>query len=140
MLEQSKPAYPPGSAQLDYLLKTPFRYHPPRLHGSRFGRASPGEGVFYAAEQRRTALAEHAFWQRRFFAASPGTPLPRLEVRLTVFSIEYDSGACLDLTKPPLSRYRDIWTDPDDYTQTQALGDRARAEGVDMLRYESVRD
>lgn len=36
MLEASKPPLPQGTARLDYLLATPFRY-PPLPHGSRFG-------------------------------------------------------------------------------------------------------
>ena len=46
MLEASKPPLPKGTARLDYLLATPFRY-PPLPHGSRFGgRHEPS--LFYA--------------------------------------------------------------------------------------------
>lgn len=140
VLEASKPRYPEGTEHLHYLLRTPFRYRPPRRLGSRFGRPVPGQGVFYAAEHRVTALAEFAFWRRRFFQAAAGVRLPRNEERLTVFTVDYASRRCLDLTQPPLSEDRAVWTHPDDYSGTQALADSARSCGTEVIRYESVRD
>ena len=52
LLEESKPR---SFAPLDYLLATPFRY-PPGLRGSRF-RSAADPGVFYGAEEQRTACA-----------------------------------------------------------------------------------
>lgn len=140
LLEPSKPPYPAGTEHLHYLLKTPFRYYPPRTHGSRFRRAMAGEGVYYASEQVRTALAEIAYYRIRFFQASPGTPLPKNEERLSVFSVEYGTERGLDLTEPPLNSDRALWTQPDDYRATQDLVSHAREAGLDVLRYESVRD
>ncbi len=140
LLEVAKPPYPAGTEHLHYLLKTPFRYYPPRTHGSRFRRPMAGEGVYYASEHVRTALAEIAYYRIRFFQASPGTPLPKNEERLSVFSVEYGTERGLDLTEPLLNRDRASWTHPIDYTATQQLADAARAAGVDALRYESVRD
>ena len=48
LLEASKPAPSAGTAKLDYLLATPFRY-PPMQGGSRF-RAATDPGVFYGGE------------------------------------------------------------------------------------------
>lgn len=139
ILEQTKPPYPPEAAHLHYLLKTPFRY-PPSPFGSRWRRPNDGHGVFYCAEAIRTALAEFSYWRRRFIEASPGTPLPRAQEALTVFSVAWRSRRRLDLTRPPLDADRELWTHPEDYTATQALAGEARRAGIDVIRYESVRD
>jgi len=140
VLESTKPPYPPGCEKLHYLLKTPFRYGAPRPHGSRFRPAGPGEGAFYAAEAVRTALAETAFYRLLFFEAMAQPRYPTRPVPLTVFAARYRSGQCLDLTRPPLTADRAWWTDPCDYTHTQALAQRAREAGIQVIRYESVRD
>lgn len=139
ILDASKPPYPPGTEGLHYLLKTPFRY-PPSPYGSRFRRPFEGRGVFYCAEALRSSLAETAYWRRRFLEASPGTPLPANQQLLTAFSVGYRTRRGLDLTREPLVRDRAAWTDPDDYGATRALADAAREAGVEVLRYESVRD
>ena len=64
ILEASKPRAPASAAGLDYLLATPFRY-PPWGRGSRF-RSAADPGVFYAADERRTACAELGYWRWRF--------------------------------------------------------------------------
>lgn len=140
ILETNKPPYPPEAAGLHYLLKTPFRYYPAQPNGSRFRRPGAGAGVFYAAEHIRTALAEFAYYRFRFFHASPGTPLPRNEERLTAFSTRYVTARELDLRLPPLDRDRDAWTHPRDYSATQTLAEQARVAAIESVRYESVRD
>ncbi len=140
LLESSKPAYPASARRLHYLLKTPFRYRPPKRYGSRFRRPYAPHGVFYGAEHRRTALAELAYHRYRFFAASQGTDLPQLQERLTVFEARYATARGLDLTRGALAESRAVWTDPADYTATQALGERAARAGIAAIRYESVRD
>lgn len=140
ILEQSKPRYPPGAERLDYLLKTPFRYPPVAQSGSRFRRPDDRHGVFYASEQVRTALAEMAYYRVRFFEASPKTPLPRNEERLTAFSVTYQTLRGIDLTHAPLNRDRAAWTHPSDYAATQALAVTAREAGVTAIRYHSARD
>lgn len=56
ILDEAKPRYPPEVLGLHWLLATPFRYWP-LPGGSRFRRrADPG--VFYGAEDRKTACAE----------------------------------------------------------------------------------
>src|SRR4029450_12027780 len=57
MLEASKPPLPKGTARLDYLLATPFRY-PPLPYGSRFGGRHEAS-LFYAARGVTTVLAEY---------------------------------------------------------------------------------
>ena len=71
ILEASKPALPQQVRALHYLLATPFRYRPHA--GSRF-RGAFEAGVWYGAEQLRTALAEKSYWRLRFLLDSPGTP------------------------------------------------------------------
>jgi hypothetical protein len=115
LLDADKPPYPLEAEGLHYLLKTPFRYHPPAPHGSRFRRYLVDSGVFYASEQIRTALAEFGYWRLKFFRDAPAAALPRLEERKR-------------------------WVNPDDYSHTQALADRARQAGIEVIRYESVRD
>lgn len=137
---QSKPAYLPGTEHLDYLLKTPFRYRPPKRSGSRFRAPFQGYGVFYGAEAVRTALAEFAYHRYRFFRASPGTDLPQGEEALTVFAVDYATESGIDLTQLPLSRDRPLWTAPADYAAPQTLGFRASEAGIGAIRYESVRD
>lgn len=140
LLEQSKPPVPESACHLHYLLQTPFRYRPPKPHGSRFRPPHAPWGVFYASERRSTALAEFIYHRYRFFAASEGTALPRTEQRLTVFAADYGTDRGLDLTREPLVRNRTLWIDPDDYTACQRLGHHAHAAGVGALRSESVRD
>jgi hypothetical protein len=140
LLDADKPPYPLEAEGLHYLLKTPFRYHPPAPHGSRFRRYLVDSGVFYASEQIRTALAEFGYWRLKFFRDAPAAALPRLEERLTVFSARYATRHRLDLTQAPLSKDRKRWVNPDDYSHTQALADRARQAGIEVIRYESVRD
>ncbi len=136
VLEESKPALPPAAQRLHYLLATPFRYRPHT--GSRF-RQPFEAGVWYGAEHLRTALAEKSYWRLRFLLDSPATPDLK-PVPHTAFSAAVRSGAALDLTREPFVRERSAWTDPRDYSRTQALGEAARAAGVVCIRYESVRD
>lgn len=139
ILEETKPPYPSGTKSLHYLLKTPFRY-PPSPWGSRFRRAGSGFGVFYCAEELRTSLAEFSYWRRHFILASLGTPLPRAQESLTAFQVAYRTDREIDLMAPPLVADRKHWTHPTDYSATQSLADEARLAGIDVIRYESVRD
>jgi len=71
LVQDTKPAVPPECRHLHYLLATPFRYGAAYPTGSRFRRAGLSEGVFYAAEEPHTAVAELVFWRLLFFAESP---------------------------------------------------------------------
>lgn len=135
LLEGSKPA-PPGPPR-HYLLTTPFRYPPPHPGGSRF-RGATDAGVFYGAEERRTACAELGYWRWRFLLDSP--KLPRLEpLPQTLFQVRIECRA-VDLTAPPLSRDAALWRHPSDYSACQQLALGARAAGAGAIRYASVRD
>lgn len=139
-IQATKPPLPPGGDALHYLLSTPFRYGAPYPTGSRFRRAGLTEGVFYAAEQPHTALAEIVFYRLLFYAESPGTPWPANAAEYTAFSAAYETSQGVDLTKGKLAKDKTQWTHPTDYAACQALADSARAAGINVIRYQSVRD
>ena len=65
ILDESKPKVPESCRHLDFLLFTPFRYRP-YPHGSRFRPAGMTNGVFYAAQEYETAVAELAYYRMKF--------------------------------------------------------------------------
>jgi len=136
VLERTKPRVTPELARLHYLLSTPFRY-PPGMHGSRF-RSAADAGVFYAAEERRTACAEVGYWRWKFLSDSAGLgslgPAPQ-----TLFQVKV-KGKGVDLRRKPFARDEAKWRHPTDYAATQAFARAARAAPVALIRYESVRD
>ena len=138
LVEASKPPVPREVARLGlhWLLFTPFRYAPPP-GGSRF-RGPNDPGVFYGADQPRTACAEVGYWRWRHLRDSPGiAAMPQRPQ--TVFRVPV-AGRAVDLRVPPFDLDRVTWTDRTDYTGCQALARTAREAGVQWLRYESVRD
>ena len=139
ILNRSKPPIPEECAGFHYLIYTPFRYAPYPV-GSRFRRDGQREGVFYGSEKIATAVAEIAFYRLLFFLESPDSILPSAPVEHTVFSVGCDSKRLIDLTLPPLDRDADLWTHPVNYGPCQALADAARTAGIEIIRYESVRD
>jgi hypothetical protein len=136
LLEQSKPRLPAGTEGRHYLLTTPFRYR--SLHGSRFRRAG-SPGIWYGAASVKTACAEVAYWRWRFLMDSAGLKDGDLLTEHTVFCATVQ-GTALDLTAEPWVLGRASWTHGEDYGQTQALADAAKARRVQWLQYESVRD
>ena len=136
ILDEGKPPVPPGAARLHYLLFTPFRYPPPP-GGSRF-RGPVDPGVFYAAEEVRTACAELGYWRWRHLLDSPA--LTAMPIRpQTVFRTAL-AARTVDLRAAPFVRDRAAWTAPADYSACQRFGAVARAAEVEAIRYESVRD
>jgi hypothetical protein len=140
LLEAVKPPVPAACRHLHYLLATPFRYGAVYPSGSRFRRAGRTDGVYYASEQVRTAIAELAFWRLLFFAESPETPWPDNAGLYTAFAADLVTASAIDLARPPLVRDAALWRDPVDYGPCQMLADNARAAGVELIRYASVRD
>lgn len=140
ILEETKPAVPPECRHLDYLLSTPFRYGAVYPQGSRFRRAGRTPGVYYAAERPETAAAEMVFYRFLFFAESPQTPFPDDAADYTAFSADLHANRALDLIAEPLVRDAVHWTDPTNYAACQDLADAARAAGVELIRFRSVRD
>jgi hypothetical protein len=136
MLDAAKPAAPAATTHLHWLLFTPFRYPPPP-GGSRF-RGSNDPGVFYGADEIRTACAELGYWRWRHLLDSPAlTSMPTRPQ--TVFQVKVETVA-VDLRAVPFVRDRRHWTDRDSYARCQRFGRAARAAGVGAIRYESVRD
>ncbi|MEO8225659.1 MAG: RES family NAD+ phosphorylase [Gammaproteobacteria bacterium] len=138
VLEEAKPPLAADCAGLHWLLVTPFRYRPP-APGSRFRRPDD-PGVLYGAEDRQTACAESGYWRLRFWLDSAGLATRPASLQLTLFEFHGASPTALDLTRPPLAADRQLWTARDDYRATQQLAVQARAAGVGLLRYESVRN
>ena len=136
ILDDSKPALTAAPRSLHYLLFTPFRY-PPLPSGSRF-RGPYDPGVFYGAEEARAACAELGYWRWRLLVDSPQLPsippVPQTLFRTAV------AGRAVDLRAPPLSERKRQWTDPVDYSACQKFARDARDEGIQIIRYESVRD
>jgi RES domain len=139
MIDEVKPRVPPNCEHLHFLLQTPFRYAP-YPHSSRFRRANSYPGVFYGAEAQLTAVTELAFYRMLFFQEAPGMVLPALPVEHRAYAVECSTEKAFDLIEPPFDQNRALWTDYSDYAACQALADRARLEGVDVIRYQSVRD
>lgn len=136
LLEGSKPRVPQASAELDYLLATPFRYDP-RRGGSRF-RALTDPGVFYGAQTARTACAELGYWRWRFL--KDAVDLERLEpVAHTAFRVEIKTTA-VDLRLPPFDADAALWMHPTDYGPTQVFARTAREAQIGSIIYRSVRD
>ena len=138
LIEEVKPEFPPDCAGLHYLLATPFRYAP-YPYGSRFRRAGQRDGVFYGARRIETAAAELAFYRLLFFRESPDMKLPSRAVEHTAFSVRV-RGAAADLTRSPFIAEKQRWEHLTDYADCQDLADQARAAGVEILIYRSVRD
>lgn len=99
--------------------------------GSRF---SDGRyGMFYAARERETAVAETRYHHARFLAATAQGPM-HLPMRLYQVHIE---ARLHDLR--PAGAVDPAVMSPDDYGAARALGARLRAEGSAGVVYRSVR-
>jgi hypothetical protein len=136
VLDDDKPPVPPAARHLDYLLFTPFRYPPPP-GGSRF-RGEIDTGVFYAADEVRTACAELGYWRWRHLCDTPSIDAMPLRAQ-TVFRVKF-ATVMIDLRKPPFVAERARWTDPADYAACQAFARTAREASIGAIRYQSVRD
>jgi len=99
--------------------------------GSRF---SDGEhGVFYAARDRATAVAETRHHHGRFLAA---TRQPPMHLPMRLYHVVIDARLH-DLR--PAGSVPSAVHDPEDYAVSQALGRRLRVEGSAGVAYRSVR-
>ena len=99
--------------------------------GSRF---SAGRyGVFYAARERATAVAETRYHHGRFLAA---TAQPAMHLPMRLYNVVID--ARLHDLRPASSVPAAVY-DPKDYGAAQALGARLHAAGSAGVVYRSVR-
>ncbi len=99
--------------------------------GSRFSDGS--FGVFYAARDRATSVAETRYHQARFMTATRQGPM-HLPMRLYTVAID----ARLHDLRPEGAAPSAVH-DPDDYGAGRALGGRLRAAGSAGVAYRSVR-
>lgn len=139
ILDESKPKVPESCRHLDFLLFTPFRYRP-YPHGSRFRPAGMTDGVFYAAQEYETAVAELAHYRMKFYQDSPGLEAPDNAPEYTAFQVDVKTPFALDLTADPFVQYEEFWTRHTDYGPCQALAETAREAGVEVILSRSVRD
>jgi|SRR5665213_3291476 len=139
IIENSKPTIPVECRHLNFLLSTPFRYGAPYPIGSRFRRAGLTSGVFYASALARNAMTELAFSRLLFFADSPLTPWPKNPGEYTAFAVLFATERAIDLTIPPMDSRRAVWRHPTDYAPCQSLAEAARAEEIEVIKYESAR-
>lgn len=140
IIEDTKPKIPPECRHLHYLLATPFRYGSPYPIGSRFRKAGRSPGVFYASEHADTAIAELCFARLLFFADLPALRWPQEAGEYTAFSVEYATSNAIDLTLAPFVDRAAAWGHVTDYAACQELATIARRDGIDLIKYRSVRD
>ena len=136
LVEAVKPPALIGT-RLPYLLFTPFRY-PPLQHGSRFGPRRE-RGLWYGAEELRTAFAEVAYYRLVFLEGSRAK-MDLITTALTAFTVRMRSAHGVNLEAPPFDSYRDAISSRVSYFESQALGSAMRAAGVELFRFRSARD
>jgi RES domain len=101
------------------------------VQGSRF---SAGQyGVFYAARQRSTAVAETRYHHGRFLAATQEAPM-HLPMRLYHVAVDAKLHDLRPDNSVPMAVYH-----PNDYRAPQALGAQLLAAGSAGVAYRSVR-
>lgn len=99
--------------------------------GSRFSDGR--HGMFYAARDRATAIAETRHHHARFLAA---TAQPAMHLPMRLYHVAID--ARLHDLRPP-GAVPEAVHDPEDYRAAQALGAALRAAGSAGVAYRSVR-
>lgn len=99
--------------------------------GSHFSDGS--YGVFYAAQERATAVAETRYHQARFLTATKEAAM-HLPMRLYVVAID----AQLHDLRPAAAVRKEVY-DADDYAAARMLGARLRGLGSAGVAYRSVR-
>lgn len=137
LLDASKPPRPVGTADLHYLLATPFRY-PPLKYGSRFGRPFE-KSLFYGSLTVGTALAEMAFYRFAFLKHLKVPFSAPLKTQHTVFSVRMRTSKGLRLQAQEWAEDHEALTDPASYATCQALGTEMRQCGVEAFQFLSSR-
>lgn len=137
-LEQSKPDLPdPQECPLRHpLLLTPFRYR--KRHGSRFA-ARWERGLFYGSRNRFGCLLEGAYYEL-LFQSGPERPFPRAAaMRKTLFHVQIDTPAGLNLTKQRSKALQQRLRDPINPQFCQEVGRQMREAGIEAFEYHSAR-
>ncbi len=122
---------------LNFLLATPFRYHPLQ-YGSRFGTRTEG-GIWYGADSRETCLAEVAYYLLVFLEDSDADLLPRTR-NYSLFQAAVRTKLCVDVGEVASAKDRALICSPTTYEVSQELGTQMRADGIEVVRYPSARD
>ena len=135
LLETSKPPVPPVAAGRHYLVFTPFRYRSPVA--SRFRRPQD-PGIWYGAEELKTACGEIAYWKWRFLIDSDALRESALHTEHTFFQASV-RGRCADLTAAPWKAAARAWTHKTEFAECQALAAEARERDIAWIRYAAVR-
>ena len=107
-------------------------YCHPRAGGGRFN--SSRRGAWYAAKTVETALAESIYHRTRELAEVGGFET-RMELRL----YRADFRALFHDIRTATVTHAELY-DPDDYAQSQAVGERLLSDGSNGILYRSVRD
>src|SRR5690606_28001873 len=107
----------------------PFTH--PAPGGARFNGAQVG--AFYAGRVLDTAIAETVYHRTRFMRATNEPPM-ELDMRVLESEIDARVHDIRGMRETLAAVY-----DPNDYTASQQLASRLRAEGSDGLVYDSVR-
>jgi len=105
--------------------------------GSRFSKGD--FGVYYAAEDVQTAIAETRYHQERYFSGILGLKFDRLTMRC----LKTQFTACLRDIRGNISNRGDVycgdWYDKDNYSAAQQLGEHLKLNKEDGVVYLSVR-
>lgn len=101
--------------------------------GSRFSKGQ--YGVFYAAENIQTAIAETRYHQENYFRKVEGLKFDRIVMRglKTIFSADL-----INIFNP--LQMEQGWHDPNDYSSSQMLGDEVKKSEKAGVLYGSVRN
>ena len=138
LLEQSKPKKPEGYDALYYLLITPFRY-PPLQYGSRFG-SSFEPSLFYGSLNISTALAETAYYRFVYLSGMKEAYAKPVLMTYSSYTVSIRADRSIFLDNKPFNIFENIMTSPNNYNDTQILGDSMRSAKVEAFQYISARD
>jgi len=131
MIPRQDRAYGPGAG---YVM-APFAHPPPQ--GTRFGPPSveePSFGVFYAARDEATAIAEVRHHRTAFLAA---TRAEAQDLDFEVLNAPVRGSHFYDL-RDKRDKFADIYS-PSDYSRSQRFAVELRARNADGIAYDSVR-
>jgi hypothetical protein len=135
LLEASKPPVPADALGRHYLVFTPFRYRSP--FPSRFRRPHDA-GIWYGAEELKTACGEVGYWKWRFLMDSDALRDSALHTEHTFFQAKV-RGRCADLTDAPWKAATGTWMHKSDFRACQAFGAEAQEHDLAWIRYHAVR-
>lgn len=136
LIEAEKPDISADILKLHPLLYTPFRY-PPLKYGSRFGKKNE-PSLWYGSLNRKTAMAEKAFYQLNFLRASDAD-YDMVQMPLTIFTTSIKTNKGIKLHETPFTDHAEIISAKDSYDHSQQLGFAMRAAEVQAFTYPSAR-